>query len=195
MTRAKHILVVNTAVFLTVAFLHLLRLAYRAPAVIGDIPIPLWLSGAAAILGLGMAWFNWGALERKGKGAVLRLAFSLVIIDMLVLLYSWAAGLEYWGFSGSAFLWFAILDAAILFALRYVLRGTHEARQFKVEDQEHEPIPMTHYVCTGTCGGESGSPGVCQAERCPCQGQELSPCECSDGGHKEVRDSEEGRGE
>lgn len=42
---------------------------------------------------------------------------------------------------------------------------------------------MTHYVCTGGCGGESDEPGVCEAEFCKKEGQLLTPCECTDGSH------------
>lgn len=42
---------------------------------------------------------------------------------------------------------------------------------------------MTHYICTGTCGGVSGTPGVCQADLCPLHGKPLVPCDCTDGKH------------
>lgn len=42
---------------------------------------------------------------------------------------------------------------------------------------------MTHYICTGTCGGVSDTPGVCQAEVCPLHGKPLVPCDCTDGKH------------
>jgi len=43
---------------------------------------------------------------------------------------------------------------------------------------------MAHYICTGGCGGESDSPGVCEAEDCSKHGQPLEPCECEDGLHE-----------
>ena len=45
---------------------------------------------------------------------------------------------------------------------------------------------MTHYVCTGTCGGESDKPGLCQAEGCTKEEQPLEECNCDDGLHKEI---------
>lgn len=42
---------------------------------------------------------------------------------------------------------------------------------------------MTHYICTGTCGGVSETPGVCQAVLCPLHGKPLVPCDCTDGKH------------
>jgi len=53
---------------------------------------------------------------------------------------------------------------------------------------------MSHYVCTGGCGGESDRPGVCQAEDCPKEGQPFVECECEDGMHEgagDVGDKEE----
>lgn len=46
---------------------------------------------------------------------------------------------------------------------------------------------MTHYICTGTCGGVSETPGVCQAELCPLHGKPLVPCDCADGKHYGAR--------
>lgn len=45
---------------------------------------------------------------------------------------------------------------------------------------------MTHYVCTGNCGGEASKPGVCQAEGCSREDQPLEQCECEDGLHPGV---------
>jgi hypothetical protein len=42
---------------------------------------------------------------------------------------------------------------------------------------------MTHYVCTGGCGGVSDKPGVCQTASCPLHHHELKPCDCTDGKH------------
>ena len=49
---------------------------------------------------------------------------------------------------------------------------------------------MRHYICTGGCGGESSNPSVCQAEECKKEGEQLAPCDCADGLHKEVGEEE-----
>ncbi|MBI4114721.1 MAG: hypothetical protein HY445_02665 [Candidatus Niyogibacteria bacterium] len=46
---------------------------------------------------------------------------------------------------------------------------------------------MEHFICTGGCGGVSGTPGVCQAESCPLHGLDLKPCGCTDGEHADVK--------
>jgi len=43
---------------------------------------------------------------------------------------------------------------------------------------------MRHYICTGGCAGESSAPGVCQAEECKKEGEQLTPCDCADGLHE-----------
>ncbi len=39
-----------------------------------------------------------------------------------------------------------------------------------------------HYTCT-ECGGVSDTPKVCETEGCIKKGQDLTPCECTDGEH------------
>lgn len=41
---------------------------------------------------------------------------------------------------------------------------------------------MTHYTCTN-CGGESDEPKICDNRDCLKEGQELTPCDCTDGEH------------
>ncbi len=46
---------------------------------------------------------------------------------------------------------------------------------------------MKHYICTGTCHGESNTPGVCQTEGCNKFHQPLSECACQDGSHRGIK--------
>jgi len=46
---------------------------------------------------------------------------------------------------------------------------------------------MEHFVCTGGCGGISGTPGVCQTESCPHHKHSLESCSCTDGSHDDVK--------
>ena len=43
-----------------------------------------------------------------------------------------------------------------------------------------------HYVCTGSCKGESKFQGVCQTESCDKEGEKLTPCHCEDGKHEDL---------
>jgi len=45
---------------------------------------------------------------------------------------------------------------------------------------------MTHYVCTGGCGGVATEPGVCQTNGCPKHQHPLIICHCEDGLHQEA---------
>jgi len=42
---------------------------------------------------------------------------------------------------------------------------------------------MTHYICTGGCGGVSETEGTCQAEDCSKHNEPLTNCDCTDGKH------------
>ncbi|MBI4021987.1 MAG: hypothetical protein HY372_01385 [Candidatus Andersenbacteria bacterium] len=42
---------------------------------------------------------------------------------------------------------------------------------------------MTHYTCTGGCGAEAETPGVCGDADCLKEGQQLTACDCADGEH------------
>lgn len=47
----------------------------------------------------------------------------------------------------------------------------------------------THYVCRGECGGVSDEPqAVCQMTDCSKHAQHMTPCNCSDDKHEEVRE-------
>ncbi|MDP3795075.1 MAG: hypothetical protein Q8R13_04055 [bacterium] len=51
---------------------------------------------------------------------------------------------------------------------------------------------MTHYICTGGCGGVSDHPGVCQAQGCPNVGKALGRCDCEDDAPARRGGAEEG---
>lgn len=42
---------------------------------------------------------------------------------------------------------------------------------------------MTHYFCSGGCGGTLPDMGVCETEGCSHQWQMMEECDCSDGKH------------
>lgn len=42
---------------------------------------------------------------------------------------------------------------------------------------------MTHYICTGTCGGTLLEVGFCETEQCSAQWTMMVECECTDGLH------------
>jgi hypothetical protein len=90
--------------------------------VIGSIDVPLWLSGFAIVGGVILAWLNWKQLERAGKVQWLTLLLSLIVIDVLVLLYSWVAQLSYWNISGDTFLWFVIIDLVLIGIILHPIR-------------------------------------------------------------------------
>jgi alkylphosphonate utilization operon protein PhnA len=42
---------------------------------------------------------------------------------------------------------------------------------------------MSHYICTGTCGGVLSEVGFCETEHCPAQWTMMHECTCTDGLH------------
>lgn len=46
---------------------------------------------------------------------------------------------------------------------------------------------MTHYVCTGECGGVSEHLKNCESEACSMFNEPLVECNCEDGEHAEVK--------
>lgn len=50
---------------------------------------------------------------------------------------------------------------------------------------------MQHFICTGGCDGEASAPGMCQAEECKKEGEQLTPCDCEDGSHSEKTQEED----
>jgi hypothetical protein len=45
---------------------------------------------------------------------------------------------------------------------------------------------MTHYVCTGECGGVTEHPQNCATESCSRFNEPLVACNCTDGKHEEA---------
>jgi len=110
----RSLFIVNTAIFVSVAFAHAVRLAYQAPVVVGSFTMPLWLSSTAVVGVAILAYFNWRAVAPHGKDGYLRLLLALLTIDIAVLLFSWTARLTYWGMNGDTFLWFVIIDVVLV---------------------------------------------------------------------------------
>lgn len=109
-----NLFIINTAIFLAVAVLHGIRLLTQAPATIGGIEVALWLSALALVGASALAWLNLKALPKLGRSEVLRLIQALAVIDAFVSFYSWQQGLAYLGFAGTMFLWWMIVDVAII---------------------------------------------------------------------------------
>lgn len=109
--------ILNAAVFIAVAVLHVVRLLTGAEAVIGGTPIAPWLSAVAVAGSVILAWWNLKALPKLGKAEILRLVAVLALIDGFICFYSWIAGLSYWGFSAEMFLSFVVFDLVLACAL------------------------------------------------------------------------------
>ncbi|MBI5794021.1 hypothetical protein HZA87_02965 [Candidatus Uhrbacteria bacterium] len=114
--------IVNAAVFIAVAVLHGVRLLTGADVNIGGIEIAPWLSAVAIVGAVVLAWWNLKSLPAIGKREILRLIQALAAIDAFICFYSWVAGLSYWGFSGSLFLWGIVFDAVVILVIAQALK-------------------------------------------------------------------------
>ena len=114
--------IVNAAVWIAVAVLHIVRLVTQSTAVIGGIEIAPWLSAVAVVGAVVLAWWNLKALPTCGKPEVLRLIQVLAAIDGFICFYSWVMGLSYWGFSGSIFLWGILIDLGVILLIAQTLK-------------------------------------------------------------------------
>lgn len=110
----KKLYIVNTAVFTSVAALHVLRLVFNAPAFVGDFEIQMWLS-AVAVVGIAiLAWLNWRQVKQHSQDDWLTLLIALILVDAFIVFYSWVAQITAWGISGDTWLWFVLMDLVLV---------------------------------------------------------------------------------
>jgi len=114
--------IANTAVFLAIASLHALRLAFQLPVRVAGHEVEGWVSIAAVIGALVLAALNWRAIHSPGKTEWLKLLLALLIVDAVLAFYSWKAGLSYWGLEAKAFAWWLLFDLVAIAVLFWGIR-------------------------------------------------------------------------
>jgi len=117
--KLKHLLVINTSVFVAVFIMHLFRLILSTEITISGQSIPLWVSVPAIILAGFLAWQNWTALGKKNARIVSKVLAAMFALDGIMVLIFYFAKLEFWGMSGNFFLIGAGIDAAIFAVLMW----------------------------------------------------------------------------
>ena len=120
----KNIYIANTAVFLSVAVLHGMRLVFYTPATIGDVQVTMWLSAIALVVTAALAMMNWCAVGNHTNTDILRLLLALIVVDVFVLFYSWASSISYWGITHDTFLWFILMDLVLFAIIHTAVRKT-----------------------------------------------------------------------
>lgn len=125
----KKLYIANTAVFTSVAALHLLRMIFETPLTIGEYEIELWLSALAAA-GTGvLAWLNWRAVGKHGRTDWLWLLIALLLVDAFIVFYAWVAEITYWGISGDTFLWFVLIDLVLVGIVHGFVRSSGRSKK------------------------------------------------------------------
>lgn len=115
--KLKHMLIINTSVFVMVFMLHLMRAVLKTEVIIGGQSIPVWVSIPAIVLVGFLAWQNWTALGKKNAKIVAKVLAALFALDGTIALVFYFAKLTFWGLGGNLFLIGAGIDALIVGAL------------------------------------------------------------------------------
>ncbi|MBI5370141.1 hypothetical protein HZA85_03065 [Candidatus Uhrbacteria bacterium] len=114
--------IANTAIFLSVAVLHAMRIAYKLPVFVGSIELSLWLS-VVAVIGAGvLSWMNWRTIHAPGKTEWLKLLLALFVVDAAIVFYSWVSGLSFWGIANTQFAWILLFDLVVIVLLSWTAR-------------------------------------------------------------------------
>ncbi|PIQ77863.1 hypothetical protein COV81_05870 [Candidatus Peregrinibacteria bacterium CG11_big_fil_rev_8_21_14_0_20_41_10] len=114
-------LVANTAIFASVAVMHLMRIVFDTTVSVGGFDLEMWLSGVAIVVMGGLAWANWTVLKESTKQPLAKLLLGLFCLDAFAVFYSWVGRLEYWGFTNDQFGMFLILDLVVVAGLAIYL--------------------------------------------------------------------------
>lgn len=113
----EKVLLTNTALFISMACVHAMRLAYQVPVLAGKVTIPFWISFFAILALVTLAWFNWEAIHKRGKREVIHLLMILLVIDIVGGLLAQTEGLTLWGLHGIDFTWIMLFDLGLIAVL------------------------------------------------------------------------------
>ena len=69
-----------------------------------------------------LAVFNWKHVEPRGKVERLKLLLALIVVNIVILFFSWVAQLSYWNLSGDTYLWFIIIDLVLVGMILHPIR-------------------------------------------------------------------------
>jgi hypothetical protein len=122
MIKKENVVIISAAIFTVVAFAHLLRIILRFDLSVGEESISLWVNAFGALVAGYLAVANFRLVERASKIIWLKFVASLAVADGLITLYSWLAGLSYWGISRAAFGWITIFDIAVVLVILYFIK-------------------------------------------------------------------------
>jgi|GEM_PF-5916118 hypothetical protein len=117
----ENTIVVSSAIFTVVAFLHLLRLVTGSELFVEGYIIPSWVSALAMVLSAGLAILNLSILKEKTKVFWLKYVLVLVVFDALFALIFWINNLFFFGISPTSFLFIFIFDVLLTLFLFYYI--------------------------------------------------------------------------
>ena len=120
--KLKDILIVDTALFIVIALVHLLRLLLQTPIKVGDFSIPLWVSAAAVVLLFFLAMQNWISMPKKTTKTLAKIVAIIFAVDALFGVSAWFYGVEFLGFSGNLYLAGIVFDLIVIGVLWWYIK-------------------------------------------------------------------------
>lgn len=119
MNKNEKIIVITSAVFCAVAFMHLLRVIINLDLIIGEISVSMWASVAAIVLIGLLAFANIKMIPVWTRAHWIFFIAILLFIDAGVTGYSYFAGLSYWYIPN---IWFGFIALFEIIAASILLK-------------------------------------------------------------------------
>ena len=126
MIKKENVVIISAAIFTVVAFVHLLRIILRFDLSVGGESISLWVNVFGVLVAGYLAAANFRLAEKASKIIWLKFIAFLAVADGLIALYSYLAGLTYWGISNRAFGFIVIFDIAVVLAIFYFIKKSSD---------------------------------------------------------------------
>jgi len=118
----ENIAIVSAGIFAYVGALHLLRVIFNLDLVIGSVNIATWVSILPVIGTIFLVYYNIKSIDVRSKIVWLKFIFTLVILDAMIVFYSWFASFSYWGISKTGFSILFVIELIVIIALAIYIK-------------------------------------------------------------------------
>jgi len=113
----ENIAIASAGIFAYVGALHLLRIILKIDLVIGSVSMATWMSVLPVIGAFFLVYYNIKSIDGRNKVVWLKFIFTLVILDAMIVFYSWFENLNYWGLSKKGFGILLVIELIAIVAL------------------------------------------------------------------------------
>jgi len=118
----ENIAIVSAGIFACIGVLHLLRVILNLDLVVGSVSIATWVSILPVIGAIFLVYYNIKSIDVRSKIVWLKFIFTLLIVDAIIVFYSWFASLSYWGISKTGFGTLFIIELIAIIALAMYIK-------------------------------------------------------------------------